>query len=142
MTPSYVEHVNITVKDLDKTVAFLLAALPDWRVRGQGAMDWYGKPARWVHVGDDTSYVSLMDGGEGQGHPWSGHHVGLKHVGIVVADVDAVVQRLAAQGHALDHWGGAHPHRKSAYVIERDELQFEFVQYLSDAVAQRNEYPA
>ncbi len=140
MTQAYIEHVNITVKNLDKTVAFLLAALPDWRVRGQGAVDWFGKPAHWLHVGTDASYLALMDGGEGSGRHWTGHHVGLKHVGIVVSDVDAVVARLAAAGHPLDHWGGAHPHRRSVYVIERDELQFEFVEYLSDVAAERNDY--
>ena len=93
MNPAYVEHVNITVKDLDKTVAFILAALPDWRVRGQGAIDWFGKPARWLHVGTDASYLSLMNGGEGHGLHWTGHHVGMKHVGIAVPDVDAVVAR-------------------------------------------------
>jgi catechol 2,3-dioxygenase-like lactoylglutathione lyase family enzyme len=140
MNPAYVEHVNITVKDLDKTVAFILAALPDWRIRGQGAADWFGKPARWLHVGTDASYLALMDGGEGTGLRWTGHQVGMKHVGIVVPDVQAVVERLAAAGHALDHWGGEHPFRRSIYFIERDELQFEFVEYRSNAPAERNDY--
>lgn len=140
MTQAYIEHVNITVKDLDKTVAFLRAALPDWRVRGQGDVDWFGKRAHWLHVGTDSSYLALMNGGEGSGPHWTGHHVGMKHVGIVVSDVDAVVARLAAAGHSLDHWGGAHPFRRSVYVIEQDELQFEFVEYLSDVAAKRNDY--
>lgn len=140
MSAAYVEHVNITVKDLDKTVAFILAALPDWRVRGGGAVDWFGKPARWAHVGTDTGYLALMDGGEGSGNHWTGRHVGMKHVGIVVPSVDAVVERLAAAGHALDHWGGSHPARKSVYFIERDDLQFEFVEYLTGRPADRNDY--
>ena len=139
-SPAYVEHVNIAVKDLDKTVAFILAALPDWRVRGQGAVDWFGKPARWLHIGTKTSYLALMDGGEGTGHNWTGHHVGLKHIGIVVPDVAALVERLVATGHGPDHWGGSHPFRRSVYFIERDELQFEFIEYTSDAPAERNDY--
>ena len=140
MSATYVEHVNITVKDLDKTVSFILVALPDWRVRGGSTIDWFGKPARWAHVGTESSYLALMDGGEGSGSRWTGHHVGMKHVGIVVPSVDAVVERLAAAGHALDHWGGSHPARKSVYFTERDELQFEFIEYLTDRLADRNDY--
>lgn len=140
MNSAYVEHVNITVKSLDLTLSFILTALPDWRVRGQGTMEWFGQPVRWLHVGTDATYLALMSGGEGNGLDWRGHEVGMKHVGIVVADVDALVTRLAAAGYALDHWGGAHPHRRSVYFIERDNLQFEFIQYQSNTAAERNDY--
>ena len=140
MKQDYVEHVNLTVKDLDRTVAFLLAALPSWRVRGQGTMPWFGKPMRWLHVGTDSSYLALQDGGEGDGPDWTGPSVGTKHIGIVVPSADQVVARLAAAGHAIDHWGGDHPFRKRAYFMDPDGLQFEFVEYLSDAPAERNDY--
>jgi catechol 2,3-dioxygenase-like lactoylglutathione lyase family enzyme len=137
---AYVEHANITVKNLDRTVAFIRAALPDWSVRGEGALQWYGKPVRWLHIGTEATYLALQDGGEGVALDWTGHQVGTKHIGIVVPSVDALVTRLAAAGHALDHAGGDHPHRKRAYFMDPDGLQFEFVEYLSDRPAERNDY--
>ena len=44
MSTANLEHVNLTVSDLDRSLRFVQAALPDWRVRGQGRMDWFGKP--------------------------------------------------------------------------------------------------
>jgi catechol 2,3-dioxygenase-like lactoylglutathione lyase family enzyme len=135
-----IEHVNTTVDDLDRTLRFLAAAAPDWRVRGGGTMDWYGKPIRWVHVGTDDQYLALQSGGEGRGPDWRTHEAGVKHVGIVVPSVQAVVERLAAAGFAVDHWGGDTPHRRSVYVMDGAHLQFEFVEYDTDEPALRNVY--
>ena len=136
------EHANITVRDIDATLHFIQAALPAWRVRGGGTMDWYGKPIRWVHVGTDHSYLALQSGGVGDEIDWTSHQVGTKHIGIVVASVDAVVERLVSAGHALDHWGGTDAHRRSAYFICRGSVQFEFVEYSSEVAAERNRYAA
>ena len=142
MSPVQLEHLNLTVRDVETTTRFLLAALPEWRVRGGGEMDWYGKTIRWQHVGDDRFYLALQGGGEGPVTPWQSHQLGPKHVGLVVPSVDAVVQRLAAAGYPLDHWGGSTPARRSAYVVDPDSLQFEFVEYLSADPALRNAYTA
>jgi catechol 2,3-dioxygenase-like lactoylglutathione lyase family enzyme len=140
MNTDYLEHANLTVKDIDAMVHFIRSALPGWRVRGQGTMDWFGKTIRWLHVGTDTFYIALQDGGEGEGPHWATHHAGLKHLGLVVPSADDVVRRLEAAGYALDHWGGITPHRRSVYFIAHDGLQFEFVEYLSADIAERNAY--
>ena len=140
MNLPYIEHANVTVRDLDEVTTLLLQALPDWRVRGGGEMGWFGKTIRWRHVGTDVSYLALQDGGEGEHPDWKGSQVGMKHIGIVVPQLDAVLARLAAAGYVLDHWGGAHPWRRSAYVLAREGLQFEFVEYGSDDPALRNDY--
>lgn len=140
MPTDYLEHANITVRQLDAALRFLLCALPGWRVRGEGRMDWYGKPIRWVHVGSDSHYLALQSGGEGDGLDWQSHQVGVKHLGIVVADLDALVARLQALGHPMDHPGGTHPHRRSAYYSADDLVQIEFMQYLATLPAERNDY--
>lgn len=140
--PVWLEHLNVTVHDIDATTRFLLLAVPTWQVRGGGEMDWYGKTIRWQHVGDADFYLALQSGGEGEHPAWQSHQRGLKHVGLVVPSVAAVVQRLAEAGHPLDHWGGATPARRSAYVVSPDGLQFEFVEYLTDDPALRNAYGA
>lgn len=140
MNQEYLEHANITVKNLDDTVAFLAAALPSWRVRGQGTIDWFGRAIRWLHIGTQSSYVALRDGGEGTAPEWTGHDIGTKHIGVVVPSVDAVIERLGRAGYEVDHWGGAHPFRKNVYYLDRNNLQFEFVEYKSQDFAERNAY--
>jgi hypothetical protein len=137
---AYVEHVNATVQDVDLAVRYLTTALPEWGVRGGGTMDWYGKPMRWVHVGSDAHYIALQSGGEGPGVDWRGSATGIKHVGIVVPSLHAVVERLAAAGFALDHWGGETAHRKSVYFMLGDDFQLEFVEYRTPDPALRNVY--
>ena len=136
----YVEHVNATVQDVDHAVRFLTTALPDWRVRGSGTMDWFGKPMHWVHVGDDGHYIALQSGGVGAGVDWRSNGSGMKHVGIVVPSVQPVVDRLQAAGFELDHWGGETAHRKSVYVMLGDDFQVEFVEYRTQDATLRNSY--
>lgn len=140
MSNEYLEHINATVKDLDLALHFLLTAMPSWRVRGRGKMDWFGKPIEWVHVGTDQSYIALQSGGEGNGLNWREHQVGVKHIGLVVPSLADVMSRLAQAGFTVDHLGPTHPHRKSAYFIQADNLQFEFIEYLSELVTERNAY--
>jgi hypothetical protein len=64
----------------------------------------------------------------------------MKHLGIVVPDVDALVARLKEVGYELDHWGAEHPFRKNVYYLEDHGMQFEFVEYLSDKDSERNDY--
>ncbi len=139
-SPPYVEHINATVQDVDLAVRFLTTALPDWHVRGSGMMDWYGKPMHWVHVGSDAHYVALQSGGVGPGLDWRGNGAGIKHVGIVVPSVHSVVERLAAAGFELDHWGGETPHRQNVYFMLGNDFQLEFVEYKTLDLALRNRY--
>lgn len=140
MDTATLEHVNLTVSDLERTLRFVQTALPGWRVRGQGRMDWFGQPIQWLHVGTATTYLALQSGGESQALEWKGHQTGVKHVGLVVNDLDATVARLTEAGFPLDHWGGTSAYRRSAYFVEPGSVQFEFVQYLSEDPALRNHY--
>lgn len=140
MKTDRLEHVNMTVDNIDEVVRFVRTALPTWEVRGDGEMDWFGKPIHWLHIGTDDNYLALQDGGEGEALHWTGHRIGAKHVGVVVDSVDTVVARLRAAGFELDHWGGDHPQRRSAYVIAPGSLQFEFVEYRSQIASERNDY--
>jgi catechol 2,3-dioxygenase-like lactoylglutathione lyase family enzyme len=136
----FVEHINATVQDIDRAVRFFTTALPEWRVRGGGTLDWYGKTIRWLHVGGDAHYIALQSGGDGPGPDWQSHRTAIKHVGLVVPSVQAVVERLQAAGFELDHWGGQTAHRNSAYVMLGNDFQVEFVEYPTQDVALRNAY--
>lgn len=134
------EHANLVVTDMAATLDFILTAFPDWRIRGQGEMEWHGKPRRWLHVGDDETYVTLNNDGEGENRDLKGHSPGLAHLGFVVDDLDGVIARLEAKGHRIEIQGVEHPFRRNVYFLDPAGFEFEFVQYLSDVPAERNLY--
>lgn len=140
MTATRLEHVNLVVPELGPTLDFLRVAFPQWRVRGEGTNEWFGRPRRWLHFGDDNFYVTLNDGGEGPARDLDGHAPGLAHIGFVVEDSDAVRDRLIAHGHEVHMHGGDHPFRKTVYFVDPAGIEFEFMQYLSDAPEEKNLY--
>ena len=138
---SYVEHANISVVDAQKTIQFLIAAVPEWTVRGGGKVDnWFGRTIEWFHVGDDHSYIAISSGGKGEANHWTSQFTGVKHVGIVVPNVEALIERLKTAGYELDHRGDEHPFRKNVYYMEDHGMQFEFIEYFSDVHSERNDY--
>ncbi|HGF5080409.1 TPA: VOC family protein [Vibrio parahaemolyticus] len=138
---SYVEHANISVVDAQKMIQFLTAAIPEWKVRGGGKIDnWFGRPIEWFHVGDDYSYIAISSGGKGDATHWTSHFTGFKHIGIVVPDVEALIERLSKAGYELDHRGDEHPFRKNVYYLEDHGMLFEFIEYFSEKGSERNDY--
>lgn len=135
------EHLNLVVADLGRSLAFYRAAFPHWHIRAKGGGEWYGKPRTWVHFGDDYQYLALSDFGEGPNRDLAGHQVGLAHFAFVVTDINAVIERLQAAGFAVDNPGAQEPWRRNVYFIDPDGFEVEFVQYLSDLPAQRNAAP-
>src|SRR5688572_10570589 len=94
----YLEHVNLTVSDLDRSIAFYCDLL-DLNVRWKGPLD---DERMGAHVGDDRFYLALFQAIE----PGSVHidydAIGVNHFGFVVDDLDearARVERLGAKVH-------------------------------------------
>ncbi|MGF1720863.1 VOC family protein [Vibrio kyushuensis] len=140
---SYVEHANISVVEPKKTIAFLTAAIPSWEIRGGGKYeDATGKQIEWCHVGDDQSYIALGSNGKGDAEDWTAQFTGVKHIGIVVPNIAELEARLTEAGYELDHRGAPHPHRINAYYMEDHNIQFEFIEYLSELPAEKNDYTA
>ncbi len=132
------EHINLVVNDISKTLDFYEAAFPHWRVRDEGDSPWYGKPRKWLHFGDDYQYLTFNDNGEGEPRDLTGHQPGLAHFAFVTNNIDAVVERLANAGYDIAKDGADEPHRRNVYFIDPNGIEVEFVQYLSDLPAQRN----
>lgn len=136
----YLEHANLSVIAPEKTIHLITTAIPTWRVRGKGEMDWFGETIEWYHVGDDKSYIAIQSGGSGEADDWKKSWTGVKHIGIAVPDLSALIERLAAQGYHPDHFGPPHPHRKNVYFIDHHNIQFEFTEYLSAINSEKNDY--
>lgn len=136
----YLEHLNLVVNNIEKSLAFYQAAFPDWKVRGQGKGEWSGKARTWLHFGDDNQYLAFSDHGEGVSRDNSGFSVGLAHFAFVVTDIDGVITRLNAAGFKVDKVGDGAGYRRNVYFFDPDGIEIEFVEYFSDRVDQRNDY--
>ncbi|MGB1236713.1 MAG: nuclear transport factor 2 family protein [Pseudomonadales bacterium] len=154
-----VEHANIVVADLAASRDFLSVALPHWCVRGEGlSLDGANREVtiqqeqmkggestgnagkkHWLHIGDNTSYLTLNQLQQPSLRS-SGRSAELAHIGIEVDDLDGVIERLGAAGYPLATLSAPHPYRKSGYFFDANDVQYEFIEYLSEQPEQRNLY--
>ncbi len=133
------DHANLQVRDIDETVRFLRTAFPEFRIRGEGKtiQGW-----RWVHVGNDATYVNLTHAPEDATSvraPYS-KTPGLNHLGFEVDDVEGLRARLRKAGYVDSTVPNAHPHRSRVYFLDRAGQDWEFVQYDSGSPEERNDY--
>jgi hypothetical protein len=133
----YFEHANITVTSIDKAIAFLGAAFPEFAVRGQGETD----NTRWLHFGNQQTYIALQ-----QNHQISPtqdiqyKNNGINHLGFVVKDLDTICNALDAKGYEKIENSTKETFRERAYYYDDNQVEWEFIQYFSDNDAQRNQY--
>ena len=133
------EHANLNVRDVDEMTRFLSAAFPGFRVRGEGR-NWSGH--RWVHLGDDGTYLALNQATSEAPEPWVPYtgKPGTNHLGYEVDDVEGVRQRLLTAGYRESTVPNSHPHRRRVYFYDSEGNDWEFVQYFSPDPAERNDY--
>ncbi|MCW8092024.1 VOC family protein [Alteromonas sp. ASW11-130] len=134
------EHLNLIVKDMDKTLSFYQAAFPHWKVRGEGVGEWYGTGRRWLHFGDDYTYLTFNNNGRGINRNLQSNDMGLAHFAFVTDNIDAVINRLQKSGYSVDKAGANARFRKNCYFIDPNGYEVEFVEYLSDLPNERNLY--
>ena len=134
---AYLEHANITVKNLDNTVRFLTLACPNFKVRGQGRGN---DGQRWVHIGTDQAYLAVNEDVRVNEARTMYANSGLNHVGIVVDDAKVVRKKLTENGFREGFVPPKHPHRERIYFFDQDGLEWEFIEYYTDDPAKRNDY--
>ena len=120
-----VEHVNITVSDIDRS-ARMLEAVFGWRRRWRGPSALGGET---IHVGDDDTYLAVYQAHAGSG-PAKNHAKGLplNHVGVVVDDLDATEKRVLEYGLKPFSHADYEPGRRF-YFFDPDGIEFEVVSY-------------
>lgn len=134
----YIEHLNLVVNDIPKTLTFYQAAFPHWKVRSEGTADWYGVTRHWLHFGDDYQYLTFNDDGVAENRDLSGHQVGLAHFAFVTNNLNEIKKRLAMAGFDVHKVGAEHPHRANLYFLDPNGFEIEFVEYFSDLPEERN----
>jgi catechol 2,3-dioxygenase-like lactoylglutathione lyase family enzyme len=116
-----IDHVNLSVRDLDKSIDFYSRLLGiDIKERGEG------NGVRWCILGErDRFYVCFFEVPGGSYKPGDIH---INHVGFVVDDIDETIRRIHQLGFRLlfndapVDW----PRSKSAYVNDPDGITIEF----------------
>ncbi len=133
------EHANICVSDIDSVVRFLQTAFPEFRIRGEGLSQ---DGTRWVHVGTDETYIALGQSRIEPAKRWKPYagEPGVNHVAFEVDDVEGLCQRMKSAGYRDSTPPNSHPFRKRRYFYDSEGNDWEFVEYLSANVAERNDY--
>ena len=126
MTQIMLEHVNITVPNPHKT-AKMLGDLFGWRIRWEGAGMMGGYT---VHCGDDAQYIALYapeDSSTAGDARYSGSG-NLNHIGIVVADLEAIETKVKALGFTPVNHGDYEPGRRF-YFVDGESVEYEIIAY-------------
>ena len=134
----YLEHANITVNDLESSIHFFKTAFQDFEIRGSGERN--GR--KWIHLGNETTYVALNEAEEQKMNTKDYSKSGFNHIGFVVENVEIISERLLAAGFKRDYPKQVEKYRIRDYFADADGNEYEFVQYLSDKMDERNFYDA
>jgi catechol 2,3-dioxygenase-like lactoylglutathione lyase family enzyme len=122
MLKGFLEHVNITVSDPERSSA-LLKQLCGWHERWRGASQLGG----WtIHVGGERDYLAVYSHDStvprfSKGQP-------LNHVGLVVDDLDAAEGVVKQAGLVPFNHADYEPGRRF-YFFDWDGIEFEIVSY-------------
>ena len=131
----YLEHANVTVKNLDEIVSFITTAVPEFKIRGQGETVYETGPQKWLHLGTDSSYIALYEPRPGsEEYPQGVPKPVLNHLGIVLDDADAAQLRLREAGYKEGLVAEPHPYRKRIYFFDPEGNDWEFFEYLTLAL--------
>jgi len=132
----YLEHANITVSNIEKSVDFFQTAFPHFVIRGGG-----NETREWIHLGDASTYIAINQGTPEQVHENKNmDRLGINHIGFVVENVNEIAERLLVKGYKRDYPKQIEKFRIRDYFIDSDGNEFEFVQYLSNKTEEKNSY--
>ena len=136
---SQLEHANLCVLDIDGMIKFLQTALPDFIIR-HDETDNDGD--RWVHIGNDKTYIALNNSTQKDLSDWAPYSgkPGVNHLGYMVDSVEQVRSRLRSGGYIESTVENNHPFRKRLYFYDSEGRDWEFVEYLSVNLKERNDY--
>ena len=120
----YLEHVNLTVNDLDRSIAFYCDLL-DLHVRWKGPID---SDRLGAHVGDDHWYLALFQAATDGAVDIDYLRPGLNHFGFVVDDLDETRRRVEQLGASVHREADYEPGRR-IYFLDPDGHEVELVEY-------------
>ena len=135
-----IEHVNITVPDIDAAINFLKIVAPDFDVRKDNkSLDSY----RWVHIGNENYYFALQEAHldavpQKRLQPYRNY--GINHVALIVSNIEEIEEKLIAAGYQKGIETPVEKYRKRAYYLDSAGFEWELVEYLSEQPSEKYLY--
>lgn len=127
-----IEHVNITVPDIDAAISFLKIVAPDFDVRKDSKpLDSY----RWAHIGNEDYYIALQEAHldvDPKKQLQAYINFGINHVALVVSDIKEIEEKLVEAGYKRGIQTPEEKFRKRAYYYDNAGFEWELVEYLSN----------
>jgi catechol 2,3-dioxygenase-like lactoylglutathione lyase family enzyme len=126
-----IEHVNITVPDIDAAVSFIKIVAPDFEIMKD---DKSLNDKRWMHIGNEEFYFALQEAHidvnpKKQNQTYINY--GFNHVGLVVNGIDNIEKKLLESGYNKGIDTPIEKFRKRAYFYDNAGFEWELVEYLS-----------
>jgi catechol 2,3-dioxygenase-like lactoylglutathione lyase family enzyme len=121
----HLEHVNLTVSDLNRSIAFYCELL-DLPVRWKGPID---DERLGAHIGDDRSYLALFQATTNGAVARDYQRPGFNHLGFVVEDLDGEVRRRLDHLGAVVHLEADYEPGRRIYFFDPDGYEVELVEY-------------
>ncbi|MEH6537389.1 MAG: VOC family protein [Psychroserpens sp.] len=135
-----IEHVNITVPDIDEAIRFLKIVAPDFDVRKDE------KPSnsyRWAHIGNEEYYFALQEphlDADPKKRLQTYKNHGINHVALVVSNIQEIEEKLLNSGYNRGLETPVEKHRKRAYFYDNVGFEWELVEYLSENPSEKYFY--
>ena len=127
-----IEHINITVPDIEEAINFLKIVAPDFVVRKDSkSIDNY----RWVHIGNNNCYIALQEAHLGEAAKKqlpSYKNFGINHIALVVINLKEIEDKLDKNGYQKGIETLEEKYRKRRYYYDHAGFEWELVQYLSE----------
>lgn len=137
---SRLEHLNMTVPDIDAAIRFIKLAAPDFTIRIDSTAE---QGYRWVHIGDGESYLALQATHVGS-KPLPARETyvnyGINHAGLIIDDAFSVEAALQAAGYRQNGPMLRDTHRLRLYFYDEAGFEWELVEYLTDDPVDRHLY--
>lgn len=122
------EHVNITVRDLDESSAFYCTLLGG-RISWEGTAVNMTRTVRAAHVElPDRSYISMFERESGERAPYDYAPPGINHIGFVIDDLAEARDRLRQLACAVEKEASYAP-GKRIYLFDPNGIEIELVEY-------------
>ncbi len=94
-----IEHVNITVQDIDAAISFLKIVAPDFDVRKDNKSS---DSHRWAHIGNERYYFALQEA-HLDAAPQKQHQAyknyGINHIALIVTNIQEIEEKLVDSGY-------------------------------------------
>ena len=126
----YLEHVNMTVRDIDESVAFycsLLGGVVSWR----GTAVNMNETVSAAHVRLTSGYISMFECERGGSATYDYAPLGMNHIGFVVDDLAQTRSKLDSLGIKIESEADYSPGVR-LYIFDPNGIELELVCYGPD----------